>query len=185
MYIRMLQELDEIKYLRKKFNLTQLKLAKLSGVSQSMIAKIEAGRLEPTFSNAKKIFTVLNSLTEEKDLIAKDFIKNKIISVNSTTKLKEVIKKMKSYNISQLPVINSGVLVGLISESIILENLFSNKTAILVEDVMCDPPPSVSVNTSIRIISNLLKSFQMVVINKKGKLLGVITKSDLIQKMYD
>ena len=180
-----IQELEEIKSLRKKFNLTQLDLAKLSGLSQSMIAKIEAGRLEPTFSNAKKIFNVLNSMTQEEELIANDFIKNKIISVNSKVKLKNVIKQMKKHNISQLPVINEGVLVGLISESIILENLFNNNGASLVEDIMADPPPSISENTPIKVISNLLKSFQMVIVNKKGKLFGVITKSDLIQKMYD
>ncbi len=52
-------ELSEIKHLRKKFGLTQSQLAKLSGVSQSLIAKIEADRIDPTFSKAQKIFEAI------------------------------------------------------------------------------------------------------------------------------
>lgn len=57
--------LEEIKQIRKKYNLTQSDLAKRSGVSQSLIAKIEAGRIDPTYSNAQKIFNALNDMGEK------------------------------------------------------------------------------------------------------------------------
>ena len=46
-------ELNEISRLRKQLGLTQAELAKLSGVSQSLIAKLEAGKIEPSYSKAK------------------------------------------------------------------------------------------------------------------------------------
>ena len=49
---------------------------------------------------------------------------------------------------------------------------------------MEEPPPSVSMNTSSKILSELLKTYPLVVINDTGKPAGIITKSDLIQKIY-
>ena len=60
-------ELKDIKDIRKKFNLTQSDLAKKADVSQSLIAKIEAGRLDPTYSNAQKIFEALDTLTKKEE----------------------------------------------------------------------------------------------------------------------
>jgi len=51
--------LSYIKKMRKKFGLTQAKLAKMAGVSQSLIAKIESEKIDPSYKIAKKIFTVL------------------------------------------------------------------------------------------------------------------------------
>ena len=61
-------ELEEIKEIRKKFGLTQGQLAQIAGVSKSLIAKIEAGRLDPTFSKAQKIFEAIDTLGKKKEL---------------------------------------------------------------------------------------------------------------------
>ena len=86
--------LKDIKQIRKKVGLTQGQLANLSGVSQSLIAKIEAGRIDPTYSNAKKIFTALNELSKKQDIKAEKLMTSKIISVASNDSIKDAIKKM-------------------------------------------------------------------------------------------
>ena len=53
----MFYELDKIKQMRQKLGLTQTQLAKLAGVSQSMITKIERGTIEPSYLIAKKIIS--------------------------------------------------------------------------------------------------------------------------------
>ena len=68
----MTKTLDEIKRLRKKYHLTQQELAKRAGVSQSLIAKIEAGLLDPTYTRAEQIFGALENVEEQKELKAKD-----------------------------------------------------------------------------------------------------------------
>ncbi len=58
-------DLKEIKVIRKKLGITQGELAKLSNVSQSMIAKIESNILDPSYTNACKIFNALNDLNNK------------------------------------------------------------------------------------------------------------------------
>ena len=53
-----------------------------------------------------------------------------------------------------------------------------------VKEVMQESPPIVSKQTSIQVVSNLLKHFPMMLVSDEGKLVGVITKSDLIGKLY-
>ena len=58
----MTYELEEIKKIRKSLGLTQAELAKRADVSQSIIAKIESGSIDPTLSKAKKIFGIYKQL---------------------------------------------------------------------------------------------------------------------------
>ena len=176
-------ELNEIKYIRKKFGLTQTQLANLAQVSQSLIAKIESGRLDPTYSNAQKIFSALNSLKEKHELKAKDISNKKIIYLHPNDEIKESITKMKKYGISQLPVIDRGNCVGLVSDSILLDSLLNNKGK-NIKEIMEDSPPIVSENTSVEAISNLLRFSPMVLVSSEGKLTGIITKSDVLSKIY-
>ena len=176
-------ELQEIKLLRKKYGLTQFDLAKQANVSQSLIAKVEAGRLDPTYSNAQKIFRALEDMGKSHELTAKDVMTTKIISSKPDDSIKDAIKRMKSHSISQIPVLDGHQCVGFISEALILEALLSGKGKV-VQEVMGDSLPIVSTKTSIPVISNLLKAFPMVLVSDKGKLKGVISKSDILSKVY-
>ena len=55
-------ELSEIKKIRKNLGLTQTQLSKRANVSQSLIAKIESGKIDPTFTKTKKIFEHIKGL---------------------------------------------------------------------------------------------------------------------------
>jgi len=176
-------ELDEIKHIRKKLGLTQFQLAQRANVSQSLIAKIESGKLDPTYTNAKKIFTALSDLEKKKELKAEDIMNDKIISVKPNDEIKSAISKMKKYQISQMPVIQENKPIGFISESIVLEHL-TEKKAELVKEIMEESPPIVPKETSSQVISNLLKHYPMVLVSKAGNLVGLITKADLLGKLY-
>ncbi|MBU0628079.1 MAG: CBS domain-containing protein [Nanoarchaeota archaeon] len=179
----MAYELSEIKEIRKKFDLTQTQLANISGVSQSLIAKIEAGRLDPTYSNARKIFEAIDSLGKKKELRAEQIMTKNIISVKPNDDIKEAIAKMKKSNISQMPVIEEHKSIGVVSESIILESLL-NKKGSKIKDIMDDSAPVVSKNTNVNAVSNLLRFYPMVLVSDDGELKGIITKSDLLGKLY-
>src|SRR3989344_3507124 len=113
-------EVQDIKRIRKKHGLSQVQLAKLSGVSQSLIAKIESGKLDPSYSNAKRIFEALSGLSEKEELKAADIMIKKIIYAKPDETVGSVVKKLKSHQISQLPVISKNRVVGLVSESDII-----------------------------------------------------------------
>lgn len=176
-------EIDDIKHIRKKLGLTQKELATKSRVSQSMIAKIESNRLDPSYSNAKRILESLRSIRKSHEAKAGDFMTKKIISVCPRDKIKLAITKMKKSGISQLPVIEDNKSIGLVSESTILSNL-GNKSANMIHDIMEDSPPVVSKKTNLSVISDLLNFYPLVLVSDSGKLKGVITKSDLIARIY-
>ncbi len=173
-------ELKDIKEVRKKFNLTQTDLARKSGVSQSLIAKIEAGRVDPTYTNAKKIFEALEVLTKKDEAKAEEIMNKKIISVNPDSVVQEAVNKMKGYDISQLPVIDKESLVGYLSETDVIDALMGEKKDAKIKDIMKDAPPTIDRNASMTVVSELLKSYPMVIVVEKGKLLGLITKSDIL-----
>jgi predicted transcriptional regulator len=175
-------EISEIKSIRKKLGLTQAELAKQAGVSQSLVTKIEAGLLDPSYSNVKKIFDVLMNLSKSKELKALDIMNKRLIGVNSSMKIKDVVKEMRKHGISQMPVIDNDKCVGLVSDSILLD-AFSRKDAQRVSDVMGDAPPTIAKDASIDIISNLLKFYPIVLVAEKGKLEGVITKADILKAL--
>lgn len=179
----MTYELEEVKKIRKKLGMTQIELANRAGVSQSLIAKIESGRIDPTYTKTKRIFTALSDLEKKEEVKAEQLMTAKIISVCPDTSIKEAIGKMKKFQISQMPVIEDGKSIGLVSESTILDALLNSKGK-QVKEIMQETPPIVSKTTSVQVISNLLKHYPMVLVSKEGKLIGLITKSDLLGKLY-
>ncbi|MFO8015812.1 MAG: CBS domain-containing protein [Candidatus Woesearchaeota archaeon] len=177
-------EISEIKHVRRKLGLTQAQLAKLAGVSQSLIAKTEAGTLDPAYSNAKKLFNALESFTKEGEARAGDLMTPKLVSVRPSDSVKEAIRKMKRHEISQMPVIEDGNAAGMISESILLDALMEGKNE-TISSVMVDAPPMISKDTRLSVVSELLRHFPLVLAGDKGKAKGIITKSDILRKAYN
>ncbi len=179
-------DLSEIKDVRKRLGISQVELAKLAHVSQSLIAKIESGRIDPAYSKAQQIFEALHSLTGARELKAYQIMNKKIISLSPSDSIDEAIKKMKKFNISQIPVIEHERTVGLISETILLEVISSSKNSALeVRSVMKDPPPTISKNASVRVAVDLLKFYPIViVVSSEGKIIGIISKADVISSAY-
>ncbi len=176
-------EINEIKHIRKKLSLTQNELAQRAQVSQSLIAKIESGRLDPTYSNARKIFDALQEMSKKHEAKAEEIMTSKIISVSPDEDVKAAIEKMRKFNISQMPVIEHDKSIGLVSESTILEAMLNKKDK-KIKDIMEDSPPVISKNTSLTVISDLLKFFPLILVSDDGRLKGTITKSDLLAVMY-
>ena len=178
-------ELQEIRQLRKKHNLTQTQLAKLAGVSQSLIAKIESGRVDPTFSHAKRILEVLHGIEKEKELKAEQLITGRIISVGRNEPVSEAVRKMKAHGISQLPVTEGEKVIGLVSESNIIEKIAEGKNPnkLPVKDVMEEAPPVVAKTTPLTAVTELLRHTPLIIVAENGKPKGVITKSDILKKI--
>src|SRR3989338_4182252 len=120
-------EIEEIKKIRKSLDLTQTELAKRAGVSQSIIAKIESRRIDPTFSRAKMIFEALSYFEKKHEIKAEEIMNKKIVSIKPDENIKDAISKMKKYGISQMPVIDEHKAIGLISESSLLDALIQEK----------------------------------------------------------
>jgi len=175
----MFPKIDEISKKRKMLGLTQTELAKLAGVSQSLIAKLESGRIDPSYTKVKTIFDVINKL-ELKNKIKADRINyNKVVSVQEKQLVSEAVALMKKYGYSQLPVLNKRQVVGSISEKTILSQILAGNfldqiSKLPIKEVMEESLPQVNEDAPLSLISSLLQVYPAVLILKYFKYNHVI-----------
>ncbi len=178
-----MQALSEIKRMRVQLGLTQNQLAKQSGFSQSLIAKIESGILDPGYTKAARIFETLASLSNSSEQKAKDIMTKKILFVSPETSALELIQTMRKTNISQAPVIKDGRAIGLVSEKSLLDKIATglDLSKASAEDVMKEAPPIVSGEIPLTMLIDLLKISPLALIAEKGEFKGVVTRTDLLK----
>ncbi len=175
-------DLGEIRRRRRRLGLTQKELARLVGVSQPLIARIESGTIDPKLSLVKRIFEVLDEL-EGRSVTAKDVMKSPVIYATPETPLREVVEIMMKNGISQIPILKSGEVVGSVTESSILRTILSKGKAnrLKAKDCMEDPFPVVSPKESVEVVSKLLLENPAVLVVENGNLVGIITKQDVMR----
>lgn len=178
----MIINLSEIKKIRNKIGITQKELSAKAGVSQSLIAKIESGMIDPTYSKANKIINALEELSQKSEKCVDTIMNKKIASCKSGDTIKDAVKKMKNFGVSQIPIIENNTCIGIVSESDILQSIMSKKDKLL-KDIMEDCPPIITKKTKLSVVSELLKYYSLVLIGESGKLIGLVTKSDLLSEL--
>lgn len=182
----MLPKIKEIERRRKSLGLGQKQLAKMVDVSQSMIAKIETGRINPSYIKTKAIFDLLESLERKREIKAKDIHHGEVVGVQKDDLVSIATNKMNETGYSQLPVFDNHQVVGSISERTVLDQIIKGKdpsqlSKLKVEEVMDEAFPSVDKETPITVLSTLLQYNPAVMIGHKGKIIGIITKADLLK----
>jgi predicted transcriptional regulator len=185
--IIMLPQLDEIPKKRKALGLTQSRLAQLAGVSQSIIAKIESGTVDPSYSIAKRLVEALEkeSIQVSRPRVS-EIMSRPVISVSRTQLVRDAVDMMRKRGYSQLPVLDGNRSVGSISEKTILdraargeplESLLNNR----VRDIMDSPLPMVNDDTPLEMVLGLLQGNYGVLVTKGESTIGILTKSDILK----
>jgi len=183
-----LPEVNIIKTVRKQIGISQTQLAREARVSQSIIARVESGKIDPSYTKMKKIFSALEKLGKGKILRARNILNKNVVSVSSNKSIRYAVKIMKKKGISQLPVIDNDVVVGSLSERDIIEKIateenIDNISLIPVKDIMGDAFPMIDIDSSLGVISLMLEYYPALLITDSGKLKGIITKADLLKLM--
>ena len=177
-------DLKVIEEMRRKLGLTQHQLAKLSGVSQSLIAKIEKGKINPSFEAVKRIFVALEKVRAEKmrEIRAKDICTRNVIYVSIEDDILKAVEIMRKYDISQLPVFEGKTPVGSISESTITKKLDKIRSfKIKVKEIMDEGFPVTPEDTSVSLLREILMEYPAVLLQKNGVVTGIITKADILK----
>ncbi len=182
----MLQEIDEVKKKRKGLGLTQKELARRCSLSQSTIAKIEAKKMNPSYSIMKKIFDVLEEMEIKKEIKAHQIMSERVVGVTKGEKVLKAINLMNKYGYSQLPVFDGKSRIGSISEKTMLDKIINGEDPSSlydrpVEEIVNGSFPEISKDASLNIISDLLRQYPAVLVTEKGDVLGIITKADLFK----
>ena len=185
---------EEVRSLRKRANLTQKELAEKTGLSQGLIAKIENGTVDPKASTLRKILNVLENEIKEKrehDVRACDIMTKKVISINHDETVRRALELMTAYGISQLPVIKEEKVIGAVDEESLLQALpkfLGNPKKFYdtkVDKVISAYFPVIVEETSLGDVINLLSRGHrgILVSNKEGKIVGIITKIDVLNAL--
>ena len=183
----MLPSLGEIPKKRKDLGLTQSRLAVSAGVSQSIIAKIEAGSVDPSYSIVQRLFSALERAGVENPARRVDeLISRPVVSVARTQLVRDAVDLMRRRGYSQLPVFESGRCVGSISEKTILDRAARGESldsvlGLKVREIMDSPLPVVNSDTPLDLVLGLLQNNYGVLVSKGENLVGILTKSDILK----
>ena len=182
-----LPPIQEIKKRRVALGISQKKLAFSVGASQSLIAKIESNRVNPSYDVVKKIFEYLDRMEQPKIGLAKDVEKRDLVWIRRSERVREAAEKMRQYGFSQLPVRDDKeeICVGSLSERQIVQGILRDPDPKsfyekLVSEVMQDQFPVVDENIPVNAVALLLQHSQAVLTARRGRIVGIITASDLL-----
>jgi len=107
--------------------------------------------------------------------------KQTLITVNADAKVSEAIGQLKMHSISQIPVFEDGKMLGILTETQLLQRALGGERAEtpvreLVEVNYCTVNPS----TEITVLTELFRRFRVAVIYDDKEPIGIITRIDLI-----
>jgi len=131
-----------------------------------------------------------NELIEEKrqgnlcDLISRRADRGEMISVKPEDTLMTAYNRMRASDISQLPVLEKGKLVGFIDEEDLLLNVYKDESLFskLIRSIMVKDLETLDVNSSENSLYKILSEGKVAIILEGEVFLGFITKVDLINR---
>jgi len=120
-----------------------------------------------------------------RDIIARPADTGDIVTVTSKDNLLTTYKRMRMFDVSQIPVIDNDKVVGLIDESDILLGIYNNEksfqqqvSSIMVTDLEIVPP-----SANIDSIIHLFKEDKVAIVADDDTFYGLITQIDLINHL--
>jgi len=131
-----------------------------------------------------------------KDLLVKDWMTGKVITVDIHTALPDAHKLMRSHKIRRLPVLDGDTVVGIVSRSDIREASPADATSLSVwdlqyllskltmGDIMTPKPVVILPGATIRDAARLMYTHKiggLPVVDTDGQLQGIITESDIFR----
>ena len=190
----MLPSIEELRKMRKNLGISQKELARASGVSQSYIARLEKGSINPAYDKIRKIFDYLNrsgQRAKNMDLTVESIMTKNLITCYPTDSIMSALNIMRQKGYSQLPVItHDGKTVGTITESDVNDMLIKGTSIeslknLLVRKVMGSTLPQVDKSSPVSMIYPMLKYSSAVLVTDGGELKGIVSKADILKAVEE
>ena len=155
----------------------------MSGVAQSIIAKIENEVVDPRASTLRKIVEALARF-ENPDLLhtVQDIMTTDVAALRYEDTIQVAIDRMVKDGISQLPVLSvDGSIIGIISEDSLLQK-GANRNGV-VGQVMHTNPAVVDIGLSVAEARRRLTEVDALVVVDSGLLVGLVSRMDLVRAL--
>lgn len=186
---------ERIRSMRKAAGMSQIRLAKMCGLSQSTIARVEGDiiKLNPSYATVYSIIDALNDASsrpvgaEILKKAAHQVMHRNIIFVRPSSTIADAIGLFMDYGFAQLPVLDSGRrIVGTVYEKDLLGIATQSPDMIKrrnVGSVMKTSLPQVDKNTEISKMRPMLENWDAVMIVENGKAIGIVTIYDILKNV--
>lgn len=169
---------QDLRERRKTLELTQSSLANMAGVSQPLIARIEGGDVDPRLSTLRRIVEALDE-AEGRIVRAEDIMHTTVVSVEPDDSVLNARDMMLEAGFSQLPVIQDGRPMGIISNADIRHVQEDNVAERPVNEVMSESVTTVEPETTLDEIGVYLDHNSAIIVVEGGSTVGIITEADI------
>ena len=127
-------------------------------------------------------FIQRESFDDLRDLVSRRYQDGTIVSVGSHDSLLTAFNRMRISDVSQVPVLDHGKLVGILDESDVLTRIqdghgsFRDEVQTAMTDRIVTLPPS----SSLQELREILDSGRVAIVVEQGKFVGLVTRIDLL-----
>tara|TARA_B100000029_G_scaffold512037_1_gene607633 strand:- start:815 stop:2194 length:1380 start_codon:yes stop_codon:yes gene_type:complete len=118
------------------------------------------------------------------DLISRRADKDEMVTIKSDDTLLTAYNRMRASDISQLPVLKEGKLVGIVDEEDLMLNVYKDESLFSksINSIMVSDLDIIDVNSEESKLYNILSEGKVAIVFDKETFLGFITKVDLINR---
>jgi predicted transcriptional regulator len=159
-------------------------LARAVGRSDATLSRIERGHIRPSYDLVQQILSYLEAQEgfAAPRLTVGELMNRNLVTIESSATLATAAQRLEGGAFSQLPVVDSGKVVGSLSESALLRALGqASSPRARVRDVLEPAYPVVEERFPADLLPALLGRYPAVLVATKGELQGIVTKADLIR----
>jgi predicted transcriptional regulator len=156
--------------------MTQRSLATSSGCTQSNLAKIERGKVVPSYALAGRIFQVLAAAERRGEKTVDEVMSTTVTKFETSDLVAVAVSAAKERDIDQFPILRRGRTVG----SVTTVQLMGVGPNIRLGEVMGAALPTVPRGTPVVGIRQLLQSVPAVLVVEGDEILGIVSAQDLL-----
>ena len=167
-------------------------------LSAAWLNQVEREKIpNPSYFKIKQIFDFLECEENKNQITAEELCvphkKFKKISKSKTTmefcklgtNILDVYNIMTKYGISQMPVLENGYCLGMLTKKTVFDLVFGSKLAKIYvhEKILEHNYNTVNVKTPLNSIRRILRHFDYALVEKEGIIHGILVKDDIINEL--
>jgi predicted transcriptional regulator len=176
--------IGEIRKRRLSLGISLGELARAIGRSDATVSRIERGKIRPSYELVQQMLGFLEDREGRAapHLTVLDLLNTNLVTIDGNALVAQAASLMERGGFSQLPVLEEGRVAGAVSETALLRALGSPEgRRARVRDVQEGAYPILDSAFPAELLAPLLARYSAVLVAERGRLKGIVTRTDLIR----